>query len=155
MCAWISIQFINAVSPKSLYASYGPRDEEPRHRSSGDAGAGEISESPSGAVRALTQGSFAMGFEYFCRSTEYFEHRIKAGQRKAMAYPPREFTQTRTCVPLLPDSVAFTYSCRCAQLSSSGQFLVPPKIVHETICGTAAAAWQAFVWDRRRPGPYQ
>ncbi len=58
---WIPIQFIGAngqrhlqVSPESFHASYGPRDEEPRHRPSTDAAAGRISESSEGTcVNAL------------------------------------------------------------------------------------------------------
>jgi hypothetical protein len=36
---------ITQVSPESIYTSYEPRDEEPRHRPSTDAAAGKISES--------------------------------------------------------------------------------------------------------------
>jgi hypothetical protein len=101
-------RFINAssrrpVSPESIYASYGPRDEEPRHRSSNDAGAGgNLRVSGRGrdtaAVRALPKGSFAIGFEYFCRGTEISEQRNKTGQRKAIAHPP----QTHRVVSYFP-----------------------------------------------------
>jgi hypothetical protein len=98
------------VSPEPLYASYGPRSEEPRHRPSTDAAArpGETSESPN-MGRAHISIKLRCSMLIFFRSPEIFTERLKGDggyHHHPKVYPIHG-------VFLLPNSVTSAIFRRC------------------------------------------